>query len=81
MKTQDKLDIINKYIERLNLRLKERSFKVKFENKGANNYCLTMLGQSYKFNTYTDIINCLTFIDDMFESAISEIEKKRGAKK
>ena len=52
MKTKEKLEIVNKYVERLNLRLKERTFKVAFNNKGANRYCLTMLGQDYKFNTY-----------------------------
>lgn len=80
MKTKEKLDIINKQVERLNLRLKDRSFKVKFENRGGNNYCLDMLGKSFKFNTYDDLISCLTFIDLMFEKAIEEIEKKRGNK-
>ena len=78
MKTKEKLEIVNKYVERLNLRLKERTFKVAFNNKGANRYCLTMLGQDYKFNTYDDLISCLTFIDEMFEKAIEEIEKKKG---
>lgn len=80
MKTKEKLEVINKQMERLNLRLKDRSFKVKFENKGANNYCLNMLNKDFKFNTYDDIINCLTFIDTMFEKAIEEIEKKRKCK-
>lgn len=80
MKTKEKLEVINKQLERLNLRLKGRTFKVKFENKGGNNYCLNMLGKDYKFNTYDDMINCLTFIDTMFEKAIEEIEKKRKCK-
>ena len=80
MKTKEKLDIINKQIDRLNLRLKGRSFKVRFENKGGNNYCLDMLGKSFKFNTYDDMISCLTFIDLMFEKSIEEIENKRGGK-
>lgn len=80
MGTKAKMELINKQIERLNLRLKGRSFKVKFENKGANNYCLVMLGKDFKFNTYDDMLNCLTFIDLMFEKSIEEIEKKRGKK-
>ena len=80
MKIKEKLEIINKQIDRLNLRLKERTFKVKFINKGGNNYCLDILGKSFKFNTYDDMISCLTFIDTMFEKSIEEIEKKRGGK-
>lgn len=80
MRTKEKLEVINKQLERLNLRLKERTFKVKFINKGGNNYCLNMLNKDYRFNTYDDLISCLTFIDTMFEKSIEEIEKKRKCK-
>jgi len=79
MKTKDKLEQINYQLtERLNKRLKERTFKVEFENRGANNYCLKIEDKYYKFNTYDDLLNCLNFIDDMFEKAIAEIEEKKN---
>lgn len=76
MKTKEKLEFIDNKIKRLNERLKNRKFKAKFKNNGANNYCLEMKRKSYKFNTYDDLMNCLTFIDDMFENATKEINKK-----
>ena len=75
MKTIEKQELINKYIEKLNKRLEKRTFKVGFLNKGANNYCLQLINNIYKFNTYDDIISCLSFIDDMFENATKEIKK------
>ena len=78
MKTKEKLEHIKYQLdERLNKRLKNRTFKAKFENCGANNYCLKLKDKLYKFNTYDDMISCLDFIDDMFENSIKEIEKKK----
>lgn len=77
MKTLEKLEYINSKLEILNKRLKKRTFKVKFENKGTNNYCLVMKDELYKFNTYDDLMNCLNFIDDMFEMSVKEIEESR----
>lgn len=76
-KSQDKLEYINMYIERLNERLRNRSFKIVFENKGANNYCLKINDEYFSFNTYDDVTNCLLFIDFMFE----ETKKELGGKK
>lgn len=75
-RNQDKLDHIEKYIKKLNQRLKNRSFKVSFENKGANNYCLQVKEEYFSFNTYDDVINCLLFIDYLFE----ETQKEMGGK-
>lgn len=77
MKSKEKLELINNQIDRLNKRLKNRTFKAEFENCGANNYCLVLDKKYYKFNTYDDLLNCLTFIDDMFEKSIKEIEEKK----
>lgn len=74
MKTKEKLEFINEKLDRLNQRLSKRSFKVKFKNNGANNYCLDMKRKSYKFNTYDDMMNCLSFIDDMFINAEKEMK-------
>lgn len=78
MKTKEKLDYIDKQIMRLNERLVNRTFKTEFKNNGTNNYCLIMKDKTYKFNTYDDMISCLTFIDDMLELATKEIKKKEG---
>lgn len=75
MRANKKLEYINNYIDKLNKRLIKRSFKVEFENKGANNYCLVIGSESFKFNTYDDMTNCLTFIDLMFNKAENEIKK------
>lgn len=81
MKTKEKLEYINHQInDRLNKRLKHRTFKVEFENFGANRYCLKLKDKLYKFNTYDDMISCLDFIDDMFENAIKEIEETKESK-
>jgi len=72
-KSVEKLDYINKSIDKLNKRLVNRTFKVSFENKGANNYCLIIKDEYYSFNTCDDVINCLVFIDKMFEVATEEI--------
>ena len=78
MKTKEKLEHIKYQLdERLNKRLKNRTFKAEFENCGANNKCLKLKDKLYKFNTYDDMISCLDFIDDMFENSIKEIEKKK----
>lgn len=76
-KSTEKLDYIQKSIKRLNERLRNRSFKVEFENKGANNYCLKIKDEYFSFNTYDDVINCLVFIDFMFEETKKEM---RGEK-
>jgi hypothetical protein len=75
-KSSEKLSYIEKYITKLNKRLKNRSFKAEFVNEGSNRYCLKLKDQIYKFNTYDDVINCLLFIDYMFEEANKEIGGK-----
>lgn len=80
MKTKEKLEHINKQIDRLNLRLKNRTFKAEFKNNGVNNYCLVLKDDSFKFNTYDDVMNCLDFIDLMFEKSIKEIENQKKEK-
>lgn len=80
MKTKEKLEHINNQVDRLNLRLKNRTFKAEFKNNGANNYCLVLKDDSFKFNTYDDVMNCLDFIDLMFEKSIKEIESQKKEK-
>ena len=75
-KSTEKLTYIDKYIKRLNERLRNRTFKVSFENKGANDYCLKIKDEYYSFNTYDDVINCLVFIDFMFEETKKEMGDK-----
>ena len=75
-KSTEKLTYIDKYIKRLNERLRNRTFKVSFENKGANDYCLKIKDEYYSFNTYDDVINCLVFIDFMFEETKKELGDK-----
>lgn len=77
MKTKEKLEYINNKLNKLNKRLIKRTFKAEFENFGANKYCLKLKEKLYKFNTYDDMISCLDFIDDMFENATKEINKKK----
>lgn len=74
-KSTEKLDYIDKSIKKLNERLRNRTFKVGFENKGANNYCLSVADEYFSFNTYDDVINCLLFIDMLFELATKEIKE------
>lgn len=81
MTTKQKLEHINYQLDdRLNRRLKDRTFQAEFENRGVNNYCLKLKNKAYKFNTYDDVMACLDFIDDMFEMSIKEIEEQRNKK-
>ena len=76
-KSTEKLTYIDKYIKKLNKRLKNRTFKVEFENKGANNYCLKVCEEYFSFNTYDDVIECLLFIDCLFEETTKELGGKK----
>lgn len=81
MKTSEKLEYIDSKINTLNKRLKNRTFKAKFNKVGTNNYCLELEKESFKFNTYDDVINCLNFITIMFEKAEIEIQNEKNNNK
>ena len=72
----DKLDIINGKI------LKNKKWKLQYTNKGANNYCITILDNKKelfcsKFETYSGVINCLSLFEFMFNKSLNERKKER----
>lgn len=84
MKTSEKLEYINGKIDILNKRLKNRTFKANFNKVGTNNYCLELGKESFKFNTYDDVMGALNFIDTMLNMAEKEIlaeQEKQNKKK
>ena len=82
MKSVDKLLIIDSKIKYINDNiLKNKSWKLKYENKGANNYCIVVILKNKelfcsKFETYSSVINCLSLFEFMFNKSLNE--KKEG---
>lgn len=82
MKPSEKLEIIEKKIEKINKEvLKEKKWQLKYANKGANNYCLTIILKneelfSGKFGTYDNVLSALELLEFMFSKALNE--KKEG---
>lgn len=63
MKSQTKLQEINKNIEIINLIiLKDRSDKFVYLNNGSNNYCIMYKNSTLKFNTYSDVLSALELV-------------------
>ena len=86
MNTLEKLNIINGTINKLNdSMLKYKSWKLKFINRGANNYCLTIYlkGKELfngKYDTYGSVISALNLLDFMFSKALDELDKEERKK-
>lgn len=82
MKSSEKLEVIEKKVEKINKEvLKEKKWQLKYANKGANNYCLTIILKkkelfSGKFGTYDNVLSALELLEFMFSKALNE--KKEG---
>lgn len=74
MKSLDKIQNINKLVDRLNNELlKNKDWKIKFDNqRGANNYCLLIEDNVFSFNTYDSMISGLNLIATIFDRARNE---------
>ena len=78
MKSSEKLELINSKIKLLNDSvLKTKTWKLNYVNRGANNYCITIMkGKEElfngKFNTYDCVLSALSLIENMFKQALNE---------
>ena len=75
MKPLEKLELIEKKVKLLNDNvLKLKKWKLSYINRGANNYCLTIVLEDKelfngKFNTYDSVLSCLELLEFMFDKA------------
>lgn len=82
MKSKEKLEYITTLIEKLNKAiLKNKNWKLQFINKGANNYCISIVEDtrelySSSFGTYDNVMQCLDLIKSMFSLEINERKNK-----
>ena len=78
MKSLDKLDVINERIKMLNETiLKNKKWKLAFDNKGTNNYCLCVVHGKKElftasFATYGSVLAALMLLQFMFMRALNE---------
>ena len=78
MKSLDKLDVINERIKILNETiLKNKKWKLAFDNKGTNNYCLCVVHCKKElfaasFATYGSVLAALMLLQFMFMRALNE---------
>ena len=76
MTTSEKLKIINDKIVLLNNTiLKYKKWKIYFENKGTNDYCLVINNKAFSFATYGSVTSCLELLEYMFSKALEERKK------
>lgn len=82
MTPKEKLKLIESKITLLNDNvLKNKKWKLNYINRGANNYCITIvLGKKEmfngKFNTYDSVLSALELLENMFSKALDELNKK-----
>ena len=87
MKSSEKLVLINEKIDLLNNNvLKHKNWKLGYVNKGANNYCLTIVLNNEelfcgKFDTYGSVLSSLELMEFMFSRALDELDKSSVKKK
>ena len=78
MKSLDKLAVINERIKILNETiLKNKKWKLAFDNKGTNNYCLCVVHGKKElfaasFATYGSVLAALMLLQFMFMRALNE---------
>ena len=81
MTPREKLQVIEEKIKLLNESvLKYKNWKLAYINRGANNYCLTIVLKkkelfSGKFNTYDSVLSALELLEFMFSRALDELDK------
>lgn len=76
MKSLDKLKVIENKIDILNSTvLRNKDFKLSYDNKGANNYCISLRGNSFSFATYGSVISSLDLLITLFKK-----EEERNVK-
>lgn len=82
MKSIEKLQMIKDKTREINDNvLKFKKWKLKYVNKGANNYCLTIVLNKQelfcgKFDTYGSALSCLELMEFMFSKALNEKQKE-----
>lgn len=78
MKSLDKLDNIKERIDTLNKTiLKNKKWKLAFDNKGTNNYCLCIVHDKKElfaasFATYGSVVSALMLLQFMFLKALNK---------
>lgn len=82
MKSTEKIYMIEKKVEQLNEGvLKNKSWKLKHINRGANNYCLVIIKDNKEvfngsFNTYDSELSCLYLLLTMFSKELNDLTNK-----
>lgn len=82
MKSIEKLQMIKDKTREINDNvLKFKKWKLNYVNKGANNYCLTIVLNKQElfcgeFDTYGSVLNCLELMEFMFSKALNEKQKE-----
>ena len=71
---EDKVKLLNDNV------LKYKKWKIAYANKGANNYCLTIVFNKKelfcgKFDTYGSVLSSLELMEFMFSKALDELDK------
>lgn len=78
MKSKDKLDKIEELVSKINNNIvKNTSWIIKFDNKGANCYCLSIIKKKEevfysKFGTFDNVISALELIIKMFDKELND---------
>ena len=78
MKSKDKLDKIDELVSKINNNIvKNTSWNMKFDNKGANCYCLSIIKNKEeifysKFGTFDNVISALELIIQMFNKDLND---------
>lgn len=82
MTPKEKAELIEKKITNLNSSvLGCKKWKLKYVNRGANNYCMTICLNNKelfngKFDTYGSVLSLLELLEFMFSKALDELDKK-----
>ena len=82
MTPKEKLQMIEDKVKLLNDNvLKYKKWKIAYANKGANNYCLTIVLNKKelfcgKFDTYGSVLSSLELMEFMFSKALEEKQKE-----
>lgn len=78
MKSRDKLDKIEGLLLKINNNItKNASWNMKFDNKGANCYCLSIIKNKEEvyyseFGTFDNVISALELIIQMFSKDLND---------
>lgn len=77
MKSSDKLKIIDEKIDKINKYvLKNKTWKLKYDNKGKNTYCICIVDGDkeidyFVFGTFDNVLSAICMVESMFLLALN----------